>query len=129
MLKSNIGKQYYLFSLAFALGISGIAGCSMSEEVKRIDELRRMEQRQKSAQSEELTGEQIFIRSCNTCHPRGRAAIGPTLDHLNEHFSDDTSLKQFIRQGKSLMPAQTKDNLSDSELDNLVVYLRALNPH
>ncbi len=98
----------------------------MGEEVKRIQAVNEMERERAQSQSTDLTGEQVFIRSCNTCHPRGRQGVGPALDQLSEHFATDEMLKRFIRMGKGIMPANPKDTLNDVELDNLVKYLRAL---
>jgi mono/diheme cytochrome c family protein len=107
-----------------AIGLS--AGCSMSEEVKRIEQVNQLEQRRKDASSTDLTGQQIFMRSCNTCHPGGRPGMGPALDKIGEHFPNDQQLKSFIRKGKGSMPAQPPEILNDKELDNLIDYLRAL---
>lgn len=101
-------------------------GCSMSEEVKRIEQVKQLERRRKDASSTDLTGQQIFMRSCNTCHPGGSKGMGPALDQLGEHFPGDQQLKSFIRKGKGLMPAQPPEILNDKELDNLTDYLRAL---
>lgn len=109
-----------------ALTIFLLSACSMGEEVKRIKAVNEVEKQRAQSQSTDLTGEQVFIRSCNTCHPRGRAGVGPALDSVNAHFSDDEMLKRFIRMGKGVMPPQGKDVLTDEEMDNLVKYLRAL---
>lgn len=103
-----------------------LSACSMGEEVRRIKAVNELEKERAQSQSTDLTGEQVFIRSCNTCHPRGRASMGPALDALDAHFPDDQQLKRFIRMGKGVMPAQTKDLLNDVELDNLVKYLRTM---
>ncbi|HIA54344.1 MAG TPA: cytochrome c [Candidatus Melainabacteria bacterium] len=103
-----------------------LSACSMGEEVKRIQAVNEMERERAQSQSTDLTGEQVFIRSCNTCHPRGRQGVGPALDQLSEHFASDEMLKRFIRMGKGVMPANPKETLNDVELDNLVKYLRAL---
>lgn len=102
-----------------------LSACSMTEEVKRIERLKQAEQRQAAQNSSDLTGEQIFIRSCNTCHSGSkRQSFGPPLDNINNDFPDDAALKKFIRAGKGMMPAQTPQILNDQELDNLVGYLR-----
>ncbi|MCC7528896.1 MAG: cytochrome c [Candidatus Melainabacteria bacterium] len=103
-----------------------LSACSMGEEVKRIRAVNEVEKQRAQSQSTDLTGEQVFIRSCNTCHPRGRAGMGPALDKMDEHFPADQQLKRFIRMGKGIMPAQTADVVNDTELDNLVKYLRAM---
>ncbi len=111
------------------LGLSALfllSACSMGEEVKRIRAVNEVEKQRAQSQSTDLTGEQVFIRSCNTCHPRGRQGVGPALDKMDVHFPDDVTLKRFIRMGKGVMPAQTADAVNDIELDNLVKYLRAM---
>ncbi len=54
-----------------------LSACSMGEEVKRIRAVNEVEKQRAQSQSTDLTGEQVFIRSCNTCHPRGRQGMGP----------------------------------------------------
>jgi mono/diheme cytochrome c family protein len=98
----------------------------MSEEMKRIDAVKKAEQVRQESGSTNLTGEQIFIRTCNTCHPGGRAGMGPTLENMGKDFPDDAKLKAFLRQGKGIMPPQPKEVLNDQEMDNLISYLRAL---
>ena len=82
---------------------------------------------QESARSGNLTGEQVFIRSCNTCHPGGKKGFGPSLENMQADFPDDAKLAAYIRKGKGNMPGQPKSVISDTELDNLIVYLRTLN--
>ncbi len=116
-----------LTSFAVVLvSFSLLSACSMGEEVRRIKAVNELEKERAQSQSTDLTGEQVFIRSCNTCHPRGRAGMGPALDAIDAHFPDDQQLKRFIRMGKGVMPAQTKDLINDVELDNLVKYLRSM---
>ncbi len=104
-----------------------LGGCSMGEEVKRIEQTRQAQIRQEQGASTDLSGEQVFIRSCNTCHPGGRKGFGPSLENLNEQFPDDKKLKAFLREGKGIMPPQPKAVINDKEMDNLVTYLRNLN--
>lgn len=107
-----------------AYAVTLFYGCAMSEEMRRIEELKQVEQLREASRSTDLTGEQVFIRSCNSCHPHGQAGLGPSLDKLGEHFPDDSSLKKFIRAGRRNMPTQPDSILNDKELDNLVKYLR-----
>jgi cytochrome c550 len=106
-----------------------ISGCAMSEEVKRINEVKRAQQSRDAARGTNLTGEQLFIRTCNTCHPGGKEGMGPSLEPLNDEIQDDGALKKFIRSGKGMMPGQPKNVINDQELDSLVLYLRNLNKH
>lgn len=103
-----------------------ISGCVMSEEVKRIERDKAEKKRRKNAMSTNLSGKQIFIRSCNTCHPGGKQGMGPSLANLKDHFPTDEKLRSFIRQGAGIMPPQPKEVINDAEMDNLLEYLRKL---
>jgi mono/diheme cytochrome c family protein len=103
-----------------------LSGCSMSEEMKRIQQTKEAQQRREASRSTNLTGEQVFIRSCNTCHPSGKAGMGPSLENLSQHYPDDVALKALIRKGKGTMPGQPEKVIDKEELDNLVDYLRTL---
>ncbi len=114
----------YVLSILVILCLSG---CAMSEEVKRINEVKRAQQSRDAARSNNLTGEQLFIRTCNTCHPGGKAGMGPTLENISEDKPDDAALKKIIRGGRGMMPAQPKEVINDKELELLIQYLRRLN--
>ena len=103
-----------------------LSGCVMSEEMKRIESTEKAQKQRAEANSTDLTGEQVFVRSCNTCHPLGKAGLGPSLESVPAKFPEDAALTAFLRKGKGMMPAQTKDVLNDQEMSNLVVYLRQL---
>lgn len=117
-------RTRYLATLALILSISG---CAMNEEVKRIEEVKRNQRQREAARSTNLTGQQVFIRTCNTCHPGGDKGMGPSLSDLNTKFPDDGALKKLIRSGKGIMPPQPKSAINDKELDSLIDYLRHLN--
>ncbi len=114
---------YSLF--AFFL-ISALVSCSLSEEMKRIKASNEYEERQDASRSTDLTGEQIFLRSCNTCHPGGKQGMGPSLMNVGTKYPNDEVLKAFIRKGKGIMPAQPPNIINDNELDRLVDYVKAL---
>ena len=98
----------------------------MREEIKRIDEMKRQRSVNEAARSTNLTGEQLFIRSCNECHPGGQKGMGPGLDNVNEDFPEDSGLKNLLRKGKGIMPAQPVQVVNDPEMNSLVIYLRQL---
>ena len=98
----------------------------MSEEVKRIEETKLAQQRRAASRSTNLTGDQVFIRSCNTCHPSGKAGLGPSLENISKHYPDDAVLAALIRKGKGMMPPQPKTTINDQELENLIEYLKSL---
>ncbi|MBX9720322.1 MAG: cytochrome c [Candidatus Obscuribacterales bacterium] len=114
--------------LAFMTVISlvTLSSCSITEEVKRIEEVEQAERRQQASMSSDLTGEQLFARSCNTCHPGGSEGMGPSLVSLSSKFPSDPALIAFIRKGKGLMPPQPETTINTKEMANLVAYLRAL---
>jgi mono/diheme cytochrome c family protein len=113
------------FGFLFVAG-NMLSGCVMGEEMKRIDAVKKAQQERNEAGSTNLTGEQIFVRTCNTCHPGGRAGMGTSLENLAKDFPDDAGLRAYLRKGKGMMPPQPKEVLNDQEMDNLVAYLRAL---
>lgn len=117
---------FFLALLAMFTGSSSLSGCVMSEEMKRIDQVKKAQRERAMEGSTNLTGEQIFIRSCNTCHPSAKAGMGPSLEAMNAKFPEDQALKQFIRKGKGMMPGQSVERINNDELDNLITYLRAL---
>ena len=113
-------------ALLLCLVSATTGGCVMKEEMKRIEQVKREKARQQSSMSSNLSGEQLFIRSCNTCHPGGDAGMGPSLDLLDKHFQSDEKLTAFIRQGVGMMPGQPVDVINNDEMKNLVAYLRVL---
>lgn len=117
----NVFAVFCLLSLT-----ANLAGCVMSEEIKRIDAVKKNQKEREQEGSTNLTGEVLFVRSCNTCHPGGQAGMGPSLENIATKFPQDAQLKQFIRKGKGIMPAQPVDVINDQELDNLIGYLRQL---
>lgn len=106
--------------------VATTGGCAITEEMRRIEAQKKDKERREKGMSTDLSGQQIFIRSCNTCHAGGKAGMGPDLSKLSEHFPTDDKLKKFLRTGVGAMPPQPKDVLNDAELDNLVQYLREM---
>lgn len=99
----------------------------MGEEMRRIDESKRASEMRNAERTTNLTGEQLFVRSCNTCHPHGKVGMGPTLIKMESDFPTDDSLRKFIRKGKGMMPSQPVDDINEVEMDGLITYLRAMN--
>jgi cytochrome c2 len=119
-------KHFHRNLLVLSTSLYLMGGCAMNEEMKRIQERKRTETMRAASLSADLTGEELFIRSCNTCHPGGKKGLGPSLDNLSEHFPDDNALRLFIRKGKGIMPGQPKETMNEQELNNLIDYLRKL---
>src|SRR5579883_169414 len=91
------------------LVVATTGGCAMSEEMRRIEAQRKDKERREKGMTTDLTGQEIFIRSCNTCHPGAKAGMGPALNQLAEHFPTDDKLKKFLRTGVGAMPPQPKE--------------------
>lgn len=123
--ESRLRLQMPVILTALAL-CALLSACSMGEEMRRIEESKNAKLLREASRSSNLTGEQIFIRNCNPCHPSGKKGMGPRLDSVDEHFPADDKLKAFLRKGKGIMPAQPASAINDIELGNLVVYLRTL---
>ncbi|HEY9792320.1 MAG TPA: cytochrome c [Candidatus Obscuribacterales bacterium] len=121
-----IPRRFSRIALLVAVTCLALAACSMNEEIKRIEAVKQAREATASSRSSNLTGEQIFIRSCNTCHPGGRKGYGPTLENMDQLFKTDADLKAFLRTGKGKMPGEPLSTLNEKEMDNLVDYLHKL---
>lgn len=71
------------------------------------------------------SGEVVFGRYCNTCHPGGGLGAGPSLIRSVPDLSDD-QLRDIVRHGKSRMPGFTEQEISDAELEELIGFVRGL---
>jgi len=70
-----------------------------------------------------LKGRLLYDRHCYKCHTEGEGGMGPIIN--------DKPLPQFlmrlqVRVGLGTMPGFSKEEISDSELDEIVKYLVAL---
>lgn len=75
-------------------------------------------------ESESLrTGERVFMRYCNGCHPGGRAGVGFAL---NNKPLPAFLIRFQVRHGLGVMPAFSADVISDDELRALARYVIAL---
>ena len=71
------------------------------------------------------SGEVVFARYCNTCHPGGGLGAGPSLIRALPNLSDG-QLRDIVRHGKSRMPGFTEQEISNAELDDLIGFVRGL---
>ena len=71
------------------------------------------------------SGEVVFGRYCNTCHPGGGLGAGPSLIRAVPGLSDG-QVRDIVRHGKSRMPGFTEQEITDAELEDLIVFVRAL---
>ncbi|HEY0068959.1 MAG TPA: cytochrome c, partial [Chloroflexia bacterium] len=71
------------------------------------------------------SGEVVFGRYCNACHPGGGFGAGPSLILALPGLSDD-QVRDIVRHGKNRMPGFSTQEISDTELDDLIGYMRGL---
>jgi mono/diheme cytochrome c family protein len=70
-----------------------------------------------------VLGHRVFSQQCNQCHPGGAAGLAPSI---NDKPLPVNLMKTQVRQGLGLMPAFSKDEITDEELDAIIRYLKAL---
>ena len=70
-------------------------------------------------------GETVYARYCAVCHPGGRAGSGPSLIALAPRLTDE-QIEYAVRHGKNRMPGYKETDISDTDLDNIVLYIRSL---
>lgn len=71
-------------------------------------------------------GHILYMKHCQQCHPGGEAGLGPALT--------DKPLPAFlmriqVRHGFGAMPAFSEDEISPTELEDLLGYLKELRRH
>jgi cytochrome c5 len=71
-------------------------------------------------------GQRLFMEHCNQCHVGGAAGLAPSL---NDKRLPNWFIKFQVRKGMGAMPAYSQRALNDSQLDDVVTYLRYLRQH
>jgi mono/diheme cytochrome c family protein len=67
-------------------------------------------------------GRLVYARACDECHPGGTAGLGPAL---NNKPLPAFLIRFQVRHGMGSMPSFSEREISDSELADLAVYVRA----
>ena len=71
-------------------------------------------------------GQRVFMQHCNQCHVGGAAGLGPAI--VNKPLP--AWLIRFqVRNGVGVMPSFSPRHISDSQLDDLVWYVKYLRDH
>ncbi|MCK7553658.1 cytochrome c [Chitinophaga sedimenti] len=66
-------------------------------------------------------GQVMYMRYCESCHPGGLAGLGPGI------LGTPSFLKRFqVRHGLGTMPAFKKETLPKKDLDDIILYLKAV---
>ncbi|MBC3542432.1 c-type cytochrome [Rufibacter sediminis] len=76
-------------------------------------------------------GRVVFMQHCQRCHPLGEAGLGPSLNNIP---LPGAALRFRVRSkafflGIGRMPSFKKHEISPDQLDELVVYMKALRRH
>jgi len=79
-----------------------------------------LQAQQPALTSEQLTGQRVYMRDCNGCHPQGAAGLGPAL---NDKPVPAAAIKLQVRQGVGAMPSFSEKEISAQELDALVAFM------
>lgn len=69
------------------------------------------------------SGQAVFQKNCEPCHPGGEAGVGPSLKASTKSVDE---IKTQVRQGKGQMPAFDRQTISDAELEALATYVKSL---
>lgn len=97
-----------------ALLTLGLAACGDSQPVATPDPAATIESR---------TGDLIYGRYCNSCHPGGGLGAGPSIKEMD--LTRDR-VKTIVRNGTNRMPVFPPTTITDPELELLVDYVLAL---
>lgn len=109
-----------LIPLILVSSLIGAIGCSSARRGEPIKGPLIIEGKQLAA------GQRAFMASCHQCHPGGRAGLGPAI---NNKPLPGFMIKLQSRVGLGAMPGFSSAELSDEDLDAIVVYLKALRQH
>jgi mono/diheme cytochrome c family protein len=109
-----------LFPVILVAVLAGVIGCSSARREEPIKGALKVEDKQVAA------GQRAFMAHCHQCHPGGRAGLGPAI---NNKPLPGFMIKLQSRIGLGAMPGFSSAELSDEDLDMIVVYLKALRKH
>jgi mono/diheme cytochrome c family protein len=67
-------------------------------------------------------GQELFMQNCNKCHPGGEAGLAPAINwNPAPGF-----IKRFqVRHGLGVMPSFNSSEISNADLKDILVYLKA----
>jgi mono/diheme cytochrome c family protein len=66
------------------------------------------------------------MRQCSQCHPGGEAVLGPAI---NNKPLPAFLIRFQVRHGLGAMPAFSEERVTDSDLTDVIAYLKALRQH
>jgi mono/diheme cytochrome c family protein len=109
--------------------LAGLAGCSAETLLPTAPIARRpnvIPDPQLRNNPRLAEGQLIFMQHCNQCHVGGAAGLAPSL---NDKRLPTWFIKFQVRHGLGAMPAYSERVVDDSQLDDVVTYIRYLRQH
>ena len=70
-------------------------------------------------------GKAVFEKNCISCHPYGKAGMGP---NLSKKKLTAEIVKRQVRKGGLIMPSFAETKISSESLEQLAIFVPALNP-
>ena len=107
--------------IGLGIGAGSIAvGCSAARRANTIPS-QTLQRNPRLAE-----GQRVFMQHCNQCHVGGAAGLAPAI---NDKLLPGWLVKFQVRHGLGAMPAFGPKHISDSQLDDLVWYVKYLHDH
>lgn len=108
-------KLFYLLIAVLLLGMMA-ASCSVRKTEPIKDPI-------VSEDADLKNGHLLYMQHCQKCHPGGEGGLGSAI---NSNRAPMVVFRLQVRQGLGAMPAFSSEVISDEELSDILVYLRAL---
>lgn len=102
-------------SAAMALALLALASCGSARRSVPVAGPMMI------ADQQVALGEQVFMRECSVCHPRGEAGLAPGI---NNKSLPEFLIKFQVRNGIGAMPSFSEEHVTPEELDAIVEYLQ-----
>lgn len=116
-------KRAFLIPLWCVLGAAVVGllmqGCSSSRRSEPMAGPLALDDQQRR-------GQRVFMKQCSQCHPGGEAGLGPAI---NNKPLPGFLIRFQVRHGLGAMPAFSEERVTDSELTDVIAYLKALRQH
>lgn len=120
---------------AFAVGAGAlallIAGCSSGQGESMPPPVAPEGAVPEASRAGDAAFERTYANACGTCHDNGGFGVRVLADRLSAeramiHRSNDLeadAIRAIVRHGMGAMPAMSKLEVSDAELDTIIAYL------
>jgi len=117
-LRHALRRATVLTTAALLLAAAALAGpgCSSARKAE-------IPESQFQSDSQLTQGRIVFMHNCNQCHVLGGPGLGPAI---NDKPLPAAAIKTQVRVGAGAMPAFSKEDITDEQLDAAVKYLEAL---